>query len=211
MRRVKALQFLVLGVSGCGLAWPAAVPESHDLPGNNLTLLSSSGWVLADFDGDSKPDVATAKSGQSDAQGFQQEVRINLGRRDGTSFKFHSSVAKVDLSVWDVDHDDDWDIFIVDALSKRPIGVWLNDGKGAFSEGDLGTFNELLAGYSGAHWSVTFEPKSISVIVQQHRVIAILFESVTGLDRDPKLFEPIPPEILPTISGSGLCARAPPR
>jgi hypothetical protein len=131
----------------------AASPETLDLS-NAFGSDSSSGWVLADFNGDLKPDFASAHLTDHDARGYAQEVRVNLGQFGQTAFTFSSRAAKVEINAWDIDGDDDRDIVVLEALSKRPVGVWLNDGAGSFEEGDLESFAKSWVGDDLPAWWV---------------------------------------------------------
>ena len=49
------------------------------------------------------------------------------------------------LLVRDVDGDNDRDLLILEPGSRRPVGVWLNDGAGHFTEGEDQTIWHDLA------------------------------------------------------------------
>src|ERR1041385_1490323 len=124
------MRLLALWIAGSALALAAGKPpDVRDFQGA-LTSSSVSGWVLTDLNGDLTPDLATAHSSQ-DARGYAQEVRVDLGKSQ-TSFVFRSRAAKVELGAWDVDGDNDSDIVAFEAVSRRPISIWLNDGNGSF-------------------------------------------------------------------------------
>jgi len=131
----------MLALAGGGLTL-AAAPAVHELPGP-ADPVSVSGWVLADLNGDQNVDLATARSGRHDLNGYAQEVRIKLAGFQQTSFRFQSRGAIVELSTLDVDGDDDGDLIVFEPLSTQPIGVWLNDGRGTFHEGRLADFRKL--------------------------------------------------------------------
>ena len=111
-----------------------------------------SGWVLADLNGDQNVDLATARSGRHDANGYAQEVRVTLGAFQQTSFHFLSPGATVELSSQDVDGDNDGDLVVFEPLSSQPIGVWINDGAGSFHEGRLADFRKLWSERPGSAW-----------------------------------------------------------
>ena len=135
-----------MALAGSGLAVYA-----HDLPGA-LDSPAVSGWVLADLNGDQKADLATARSGRHDANGYAQEVSVTLGAFQQTSFRFLSPGATIELSSQDVDGDDDGDLVVFEPLSTQPIGVWLNDGAGTFHEGRLADFRKLWSERPGSSW-----------------------------------------------------------
>jgi hypothetical protein len=139
----KTWRFPLLALAGSGLCLAATAPPVHELPGA-LNSPAVSGWVLADLNGDQNVDLAVARSGRHDANGYAQEVRITLGASQQTSFHFQSRGATVELSTRDVDGDQDRDLVILEPVSREPIGVWINDGAGLFHEGNLADFQALL-------------------------------------------------------------------
>ena len=139
-------RLLLLAAAGSGMAVSA-----HDLP-SPLDSPAVSGWVLADLNGDQRVDLATARSGRHDANGYAQEVSVTLGGFQQTSFRFLSPGATVELSSQDVDGDDDGDLIIFEPLSSQPIGVWINDGAGTFHEGRLADFRKLWSERPGSTW-----------------------------------------------------------
>jgi hypothetical protein len=138
-------------LAGIGFAGSGLAVSAHDLP-SALDSPVVSGWVLADLNGDQNVDLATARSGRHDANGYSQEVRITLGALQQTSFRFLSPGATVELSSQDVDGDDDGDLVVFEPLSTRPIGVWINDGAGSFHEGRLADFRKLWSDRPASTW-----------------------------------------------------------
>jgi len=145
-RRLLLILFAGSGFAGSGLAISA-----HDLP-SPLDSPVVSGWVLADLNGDQNVDLATARSGRHDSNGYSQEVRVTLGAFQHTSFRFLSPGATVELSSQDVDGDDDGDLVVFEPLSSQPIGVWINDGAGSFHEGRLADFRKLWSERPASTW-----------------------------------------------------------
>ena len=105
-------------------------------------------WVIADFDGDSKPDVAVSRMEVRGA-GYVYWLEFDLStRRDGGSPGAGipddaSSVFGLHLTPRDVDGDHDLDIVVTAGIMRRPVAVWINDGKGRFEEGDLAAYPAL--------------------------------------------------------------------
>jgi hypothetical protein len=137
--RLRSLAPILL-LSAAGFAAPK--PDLDVFRGLNSPWVS--GWALADFDGDSQIDVATATSGRHDADGYAHEVSLRLSGVPPSSFIFRDRYAKVRLSARDMDGDDDRDLLILEASSMQPVGIWLNDGSGHFDEGDLADFRDAL-------------------------------------------------------------------
>jgi hypothetical protein len=156
---VPRLALLVFASAGLAVS-------AHDLPGT-VDSPGVSGWVLSDLNGDQKVDLATARSGHHDANGYAQEVSITLGAFQQTSFRFLSPGAIVELSSQDVDGDDDGDLVVFSPLSSQPIGVWLNDGRGSFHEGRLADFRKLWSERPGSAWRAHFQQLPLLAITEE--------------------------------------------
>jgi hypothetical protein len=93
-----------------------------------------SGWALGDLDGDRETDIAISREvGQNDS-GYLYRVDLKLSQSErSSSFTFaHTDALGVNITAVDVDGDQDLDLVISDRLSLQRIGVWINDGNGAF-------------------------------------------------------------------------------
>lgn len=171
-------RLLLLALAGSGLAVSA-----QDLP-SALDSPKVSGWVLADLNGDQNVDLATARSGRHDANGYAQEVRITLGAFQQTSFRFLSPGATVELSSRDVDGDQDRDLVILEPVSGEPIGVWINNGAGLFHEGNLADFEALLGHGRSSHSLLAPHPRLALMAISEERVqLAVPSISIRAADR----------------------------
>ena len=97
------------------------------------------GWstVVGDFNTDGAPDVAIADhiGRRTSSYAYRLELAVSgEARRDVT---FETSHEAITIRVADIDRDDDLDIIIGTPLSGETVGVWLNDGHGNFTAGDV--------------------------------------------------------------------------
>jgi len=146
--RVGKLPLLILllaGVNSC-LASPGLVA------GATPTSVSQLGWAVADFDGDSRPDVAiTRMEARGGGYVYWVELDLSTNRKDGSSqpqANLPAAVASISglhLTPRDVDGDHDLDIVVTMGIARQPIAVWINDGKGRFEEGDLSAYPALTS------------------------------------------------------------------
>jgi hypothetical protein len=183
-------RFLLAVLASSGLCFAAAGPAIHDLP-SALDSPAVSGWVLSDLNGDQNVDLATARSGRHDANGYAQEVRISLGAFRQTSFHFSSPGARIELSSRDLDGDRDSDLVILEPLSREPIGVWINDGAGLFHEGNLADFQALLG--DGRSSSSLLSPRqrlALLAISEERIQLAVPTISISAADRILELLAP---------------------
>jgi hypothetical protein len=96
------------------------------------------GWttVVADFDADRVPDLAIAD--RTAGSRFQIDVRLSEGPTQSVSFVSTESV--LNITALDIDNDRDADLVVTQVLSRRVIGIWLNDGTGHFDRHDTSAF-----------------------------------------------------------------------
>lgn len=103
--------------------------------------------ALADLDGDQIPDVASGINTGHTSAGYSYRVDFDLSSSaQPKSFSILSEEPNgLNIEAIDVDGDHDLDIVITGRLSLRPIGVWINDGSGSFTPGDLAQY--VLSGW----------------------------------------------------------------
>ncbi len=115
-----------------------------------LRSLSHLDWAMADFDGDSQPDVAITKM-EARGSGFVYWLELDLSTNHGSDSPARrsglpaiaSSKFGLHLTPRDVDGDHDLDIVVTMGIARQPVAVWINDGQGRFAEGDLAAYPAL--------------------------------------------------------------------
>ena len=114
-------------------AAPAAQDSSH------AALRASSSFAIADFDGDRRPDLATAEIERSDSRFARYLIRLQFTAGPGQSAQSGQSIGVTgafglpQISAIDVNGDHALDLVITAAGQQQPIAVLLNDGRGKFS------------------------------------------------------------------------------
>jgi hypothetical protein len=101
-----------------------------------LTSPAAAPSVMADFDGDHKPDLATL--------GMPDQIQVQLGTAQFPIFTLLIHPSANRLSARDLDGDHDRDL-VLESPFNVPLGVWINDGAGNFHVGDLETFRFQLS------------------------------------------------------------------
>lgn len=115
----------------------AAVPRAmttgvaFSLPKLSLPSLEKS-WIIADFDGDGRPDLLTSSPG---ASARSIEVRFGTSHRAPALFEI-PDLSQIRLVPWDIDGDNDLDLIAVSPITNRRLGIWINDGSGKFAPGE---------------------------------------------------------------------------
>jgi hypothetical protein len=145
-RRIPFLLLALAAVNAC-FAATGRVLSAPPLPVRSLEHL---GWAVADFDGDSQPDLAITKM-EAQGAGYVYWLEFDLStRREADPARRHpglpalaSSVFGLHLTARDVDGDHDLDIVVTVGITRKPVAVWINDGKGGFEEGDLDAYPTL--------------------------------------------------------------------
>ena len=114
-------------------------------------VLSLTPWVLADLNGDRTEDLARTGSFRPEGSGFIQEISLSFSDWESRALSVRISGVAYSLVARDVDGDSDRDL-IVEALSREPLAVLLNDGGGEFHEGRLEDFAHLFARREPNSW-----------------------------------------------------------
>ena len=96
------------------------------------------------MNGDKIADLASAGPGRREGAEYAREISVNLAGAESAQFTVRSPGAAIQLSLRDIDGDHDRDLIIVEPWSRRAIGVWLNDGRGHFEEGNLAKYAPAL-------------------------------------------------------------------
>jgi hypothetical protein len=96
--------------------------------------------VDADFDGDSKPDVAI---GSTSGPSYTIEIRLS-SQSAKTYLTLANGGVGTRIFAFDVDKDSYQDLIVTSAASLLPIAVYLGDGKGHFQAGSPWAFLPFL-------------------------------------------------------------------
>jgi hypothetical protein len=103
------------------------------------------GGAIADLDGDGRNDLATVTSKSWGPITFRYKVELALSSRVGpSSFSVSAEEGGLRIIPRDVDGDGDLDLVITSARSFVPVGVWINDGHGGFTQGDATAYSRSI-------------------------------------------------------------------
>lgn len=101
--------------------------------------------AIADLDGDHQPDGAVLlQSGWSSSQNFR--LQLHFTGHTNVEITFQSSNTTLAVTAWDIDNDGDYDLIVEEAVTHKPLRVWINDGNGDFHEGRVQDFPSLAPG-----------------------------------------------------------------
>jgi hypothetical protein len=131
-------------------AWSAAPapPQGAPAPAAEAT----SHFAIADFDGDSQPDLATVQVGETGGSETRYWIRFRLSTGSPQAIGVKAPAGGLEIAPRDVNGDNFLDLVVTTAGLKRPVAVLLNDGYGNFTLNDPGAFPGLVWG-SQTSWA----------------------------------------------------------
>jgi hypothetical protein len=125
----------------CGNSGSAPLPYS-DVSFRAVPL----GLAMADFTGDSHPDLATVGFDRLDSKNAYYVIEITLSEGGRQSLVFAAPPGGLLLTPKDVTGDGNVDLVVRSAVSRLPIAVFLNDGCGHFSIRGSGHSTDAIRG-----------------------------------------------------------------
>jgi hypothetical protein len=140
-KAVLALCFAVLLLFCAALGW-ATMPGTAAPPAQEFSraaLRAASSFAIADFDGDQRPDLATAEIERSNSRFARYRIRLQFTAgpghpaQSGQSIGVTGAFGLPQISAIDVNGDHALDLVITAAGQPQPIAILLNDGRGKFS------------------------------------------------------------------------------
>jgi hypothetical protein len=128
-------------------------PAGFSVPAGAVPL----GLAMADFTGDSHPDLATLKIDRLDSSRAYYVIEIQLTEGGRQSLKLTAPPRSLVLTPVDVTGDGTLDLVVHSVGSNVPIAVFLNDGCGHFSANEPARYKAAIeeiptgADYSSTH------------------------------------------------------------
>jgi hypothetical protein len=114
-------------------------------------------WLIAVVDGDDKPDlvtITTPSAGSAEAIGIPS---VQSGNFAAPVFALAGRFPAQRLRARDLDGDSDRDI-VLETMSSVALAVWINDGSGHFSRGNLEDFKSQLEPETPTSFSAEVRP-----------------------------------------------------
>ena len=100
-------------------------------------------FVIADFDGDQKPDLATVKLDRTNSQTTNYSIQFQLSEGWQSAIGITARAGGLKLSWRDVNGDDAPDLVVRNSLDSTLVAVLLNDGHGNFTQAPTKLFSGL--------------------------------------------------------------------
>jgi hypothetical protein len=102
------------------------------------------GLTMADFTGDTHPDLATVELAKLDSSSALYWIEIRLTEGGHQILKLGAPSGGLLITPKDVTGDGNLDLIVRSAKSRAPVAVYLNDGGGHFSRADVSAFTNAL-------------------------------------------------------------------
>jgi len=128
-RAVRLALALLCFVGSAGSAHGGSTdPKSWPPTSTQVT----SQFAIADFDGDSRPDLATVQAGVSSSWDTHYWIAFQLSSGPRQTLGITAPNGGLHITSRDVNGDDFLDVVVTTAWTNRPVAVLLNDGQGKF-------------------------------------------------------------------------------
>ena len=101
-------------------------------------------FAIADFDGDSQPDIATVQVGQANSFNTRYWIGFKLSTGASSTVGITAPTGGLRITSRDMNGDNFLDVVVTTAWSDRPVTVLLNDGHGNFTPSDPARYSSLL-------------------------------------------------------------------
>lgn len=127
-------------------------PADFSIPAGAVPL----GLAMADFTGDSHPDLATLKIDRLDSSRAYYVIEIQLTEGGRQSLKLAAPSRSLVLTPMDVTGDGTLDLVVHSVGSNVPVAVFLNDGCGHFSANEPARYTAAIQEIpAGTDYSLT--------------------------------------------------------
>ena len=187
VRRAALILCALWGLSAACLASETLSPSA--LPLETTPLLWDQGCVIADLDGDGRPDFAIVRAESWDSKGLRYRIELQLSTGvSPSSFSVSAEKGGLRLLPRDVDGDGDLDLVVLSAWALAPIGVWINNGHGEFTRADPTAYP--LANWTEGPKVVSNTPQEAPKATQSYR--SCIDFSHESCFRNDLLFERLP-------------------
>jgi hypothetical protein len=120
---------------------PAGLATSSVLPHPAAPTL---GLTMADFTGDTHPDVAMVEFERADSANARYRIEIRLTEGRAQSLRLTAPFGGLLITTKDVTGDGNLDLIVHAAKTHALVAVFLNDGNGHFERADTASFAKTL-------------------------------------------------------------------
>jgi len=120
---------------------PAAASAATDVSSARAGSLGTDlSFSIADFDGDSKPDLASVRAGNGDLARTDYWIQLQLSAAGRQTFQIVAPIGGLQIASRDVNGDHALDLVLTTTWLRQPVAILLNDGHGMFSQVEPAAF-----------------------------------------------------------------------
>ncbi|MGA2431338.1 MAG: VCBS repeat-containing protein [Candidatus Acidiferrum sp.] len=149
----------LLGVASRGRAVPVLVANFAS------SQISASRFVIADFDGDSLPDLATVEIGEISTSRARYWIGFQMSAGPQQMVGVTAPVGGLEIAIRDVNGDNRLDLIVTTKWSNRTVVILVNDGHGKFTVADPAAFSTIVSDVERNWAAPSFEVKSSAAAV----------------------------------------------
>jgi hypothetical protein len=137
------------------------------LPANSASsqMLLASRFVIADFDGDSLPDLATVEIGEISTSRTRYWIGFQMSAGPQQMIGVTAPVGGLEIAARDVNGDRNPDLIVTTKWLNRPVVVLMNDGHGKFTVADPAAFSTIVSDVERNWAAPSFEFKRSAAAV----------------------------------------------
>jgi hypothetical protein len=117
-----------------------------------LSVRTATHFAIADFDGDSRPDLASVHVSQSSSSSTRYWIAFQLSGGSGQTVGITAPTGGLQITSRDVNGDSFPDVIVTTAWTNKPVAILLNDGFGNFTVSNPSEFRSAFAA-SATSWS----------------------------------------------------------
>jgi hypothetical protein len=125
-------------------------------------------FIIADFDGDGRPDSASVQTVQTSPSGSQYLINFKLSSGLHRSVPVTADVGGLGLRSIDVNDDKYPDVVVTSFWTGQPVTVFLNDRHGVFAQFEPSSFPEAFVSAENSLGSKTDAPNDLTAALLSH-------------------------------------------
>ena len=141
--------------------------------------------AAADLDGDDQADGAILVDSNWVGAHNSIKIQLHFTGHPNTELNFESTGQTLTVRAWDIDQDGDNDLVIEDAITHKPLHVWINEGHGDFHEGNIQDYPSLALEADKQLQSPCNQPDCVLFWVPPQRGFEVSLMTVHLLGRPP--------------------------
>jgi hypothetical protein len=159
-RFVRLAAFWAFAALCCLLAVVARGTAASALPAQVATR-----FAIADFDGDSRPDLASVHVGQISSRITHYWIAFHLSGGPGQTVGITAPTGGLQITSRDVNGDSFPDVIVTTAWTNKPVAILLNDGLGNFTASNPSEFQGAFVVSETSWTSATDEIRDASALL----------------------------------------------